>query len=679
MTLMNPPADAHRNEIKAYRGDGVKSFIWIMSIAAGFLMTAAVNAAGPELPASATGRVDFEAQIKPILQARCLSCHGRGKLKGGLSIETRETLLRGGETGPAMAVGKSAESLLIQLAAGIEPDRKMPAKGEPLSSEQIGLIRGWIDQGAKWPEGFTFGFRKAPIAPRTPTIPVSPAGLDLENPIDRFLAEYSEKNKVAIEWRQVDSRTFARRASLDLIGLLPTPEQIDAFEKDPRPDKTEQLVRKLLSEREAYADHWLSFWNDALRNAYKGTGFIDGGRKTITKWLYQALYDNMPYDRFVRELIDPPPGAEGFTKGIVWRGVVNASQAPPVQAAQNVTQVFMGTNLKCASCHDSFVNHWKLTDAYALASVFSEKPLELHRCEKPTGQTSAVAFIYPELGKIDAAAPRKERMKQLSEILVKPENGRFSRTIVNRLWAHMMGRGIVEPLDDLDQVPWEQDLLDWLASDLVAHGHDLKHTLELIATSRAYRLASVGVPDPSDRGPYVFKGPFTKRMMAEQYGDALSALTGIWPEPNGDMLKVDGRGQGGQISAIRQGVGHEKESVFRAALAFDDPLLVALGRSSREQVVTRRDGVATTLQALELTNGITLDNKLRSGAERWVARSGIDPESLVRQLWLIAFGRIPADAERAAALELSGRPATVEGVQDLLWSMTMLPEFQLIP
>ena len=305
----------------------------------------------------------------------------------------------------------------------------------------------------------------------------------------------------------MSDRLFARRAYLDLNGLLPSPERLDAFEQDTRPGKDARLVEALLEDRRAYADHWLTFWNDALRNAYRGTGFIDDGRKTITPWLYRSLYENKPYDRFVHELVSPVPGSEGFTKGIVWRGVVNASQVPPVQAAQNVSQVFLGTNLKCASCHDSFVNDWKLTDAYALASVFAEKPLEINRCDKPTGEISSVGFIYPELGSIDASAPRKERMKQLADILVKPENGRFARTIVNRLWAHLMGRGIVEPLDDMDQAPWSQDLLDWLAGDLVAHGYDLKHTLDRIATSRTYRLPSVGLAEPADRGPYVFRGP----------------------------------------------------------------------------------------------------------------------------------------------------------------------------
>ena len=657
----------------------MKTTSWTFALLCVLGFAAESTAADPQIPAATTARVDFETQIKPILFARCTNCHAKGKLKGGFSVETRESLMKGGETGPGMVVGKSAESQLILLVSGVEPDRKMPAKGDPLTAQEIGLLRGWIDQGAPWTEGFSFGFRRALLAPRNPMVPASPDGQSFKNPIDRLLARYATINKLEIDWKPVDDRTFARRASLDLVGLLPTSEQLDALAKDNRPDKIERFVIERLSDRRAYADHWLSFWNDALRNAYKGTGFIDGGRKTITKWLYQALYDNKSYDKFVKELINPAPGAEGFTKGIVWRGVVNASQVPPVQAAQNVSQVFLGTNLKCASCHDSFVNHWKLTDAYALASVFSEKPLEIHRCDKPSGQQSKVAFIFPELGAIDANAPKAERMKQLSELLVKPENGRFARTIVNRLWAHMMGRGIVEPLDDMDQAPWDQELLDWLAWDLVANGYDLKHTLERIATSRAYRMKAVGLPEPSKQGAFVFKGPFTKRMTAEQFADALSALTGVWNEPKGDMLKVDGRGQGGQIADIKSAVGGDKASEVRAALVFDDPLLVALGRSSREQVVTRRDSIATTLQALELTNGSTLDEKLKTGASRWVAKSGNNPDVLIRDLWLSAFGRTPTDAERAAAVELSGRPATVEGVQDVLWSLTMLPEFQIIP
>ena len=183
--------------------------------------------------------------------------------------------------------------------------------------------------------------------------------------------------------------------------MLPTPEQLDAFLQDAAPDKRAQLVRRLLDDKRNYADHWLTFWNDLLRNDYEGTGFIDGGRKQISEWLYTSLLANKPYNQFVAELVNPGDKADGFTAGIIWRGTVNASMSPPMQAAQSVSQVFLGINLKCASCHDSFVSDWTLADAYGMAAVFSDDTLELVHCDKPTGQKAALRFLYPEIGTLD--------------------------------------------------------------------------------------------------------------------------------------------------------------------------------------------------------------------------------------------------------------------------------------
>src|SRR5262249_41271212 len=160
----------------------------------------------------------------------------------------------------------------------------------------------------------------------------------------------------------------------DVIGMLPTPEELRAFLADRRPDRRARLTRRLLNDNQRYAEHWLSFWNDLLRNDYAGTGYIDGGRTQITGWLYNALATNMPYLPFVAKLVNPTPEAEGFRKGIVGRGVVNASQPPQMQAAQNISQVFMAANLKCASCHNSFINNWKLADAYGMAGIYADGP-----------------------------------------------------------------------------------------------------------------------------------------------------------------------------------------------------------------------------------------------------------------------------------------------------------------
>ena len=149
-------------------------------------------------------------------------------------------------------------------------------------------------------------------------------------------------------------------------------------------------------------------------------------------------------------MVAPSNEAQGFIEGIKWRGQVNASQTTQMQFSQNISQVFLGINMKCASCHDSFTSDWKLKDAYSLAAVVSDSELELTRCDKPTGEKAVAAWIFPELGQIDASQPRNERLNQLANLITHPENGRTQRTIVNRLWMQMMGRGIVHPVDSME-------------------------------------------------------------------------------------------------------------------------------------------------------------------------------------------------------------------------------------
>jgi len=303
-----------------------------------------------QLPAPAAQPVDFRKDIKPIIEVSCTQCHGRGKAKGSLSMETREAFLRGGDSGTIVLPGRSAESYVVETISGLNADNVMPQKGKKLTPDQVALFRAWIDQGMPWPNDVNFAKHEpANLKPRPAAAP--PARKGLENPVDRFVDAYFAKHK--LKWgRPVDDSTFARRAWLDTVGLLPPAAELDAFLADQAADKRAKLVGRLLSDNKNYAEHWLTFWNDLLRNDYRGTGYIDGGRKQITGWLYNALARNLPYDQFVAQLINPTPEAEGFTKGIVWRGAVNASMVPPMQAAQSISQVFLGVNLKCASCHD---------------------------------------------------------------------------------------------------------------------------------------------------------------------------------------------------------------------------------------------------------------------------------------------------------------------------------------
>src|SRR5207249_7648286 len=210
-----------------------------------------------------------------------------------------------------------------------------------------------------------------------------------------------------------------------------------------------------------------------------------------------------------------------------------------MQAAQNVSQVFMGINLKCASCHDSFVNDWTLAESYSLANIFNDEPLEIFQCDKPTGRKAGVQFLHPELGTI-SATNKAGRLQQLAQIMTDKKNGRLSRTIVNRLWAKFFGRGLVEPVDDMEQAAWNQDLLDWLAEDLVDHNYDLKQAIALMLTSHAYQMPAVslsptgvslsptGGEGRGEGASYMFRGPLVRRLSAEQFRDALAMLTGVW-------------------------------------------------------------------------------------------------------------------------------------------------------
>jgi len=473
--------------------------------------------------------VDFAHEVVPILRKHCAECHTGDKKKGGLSMNSLAELLEGGENGIVLVPGKPLASKLLQVVAAPDDDERMPPKGLGLTTREVETLGRWVTEGASWTPGFAFKAPayQPPLLPRRPELPPPHAGR--AHPIDRVLDAWSTSRKLPLPGPADDS-AFLRRAYLDLLGILPAAEETRAFLADTSPGKREALVRGLLRRDVDYADHWMSFWNDLLRNDYAGTGYIDGGRRQVTTWLHHSLLENRPYDRMVRELVNPVPGSEGFANGILWRGSVSVAQGRELQYAQSVSQVLLGINMKCASCHDSFTDRWKLRDAYGLAAIFGEKPLELVRCDVPTGRLAVAAWPFPEIGQVDPAAPRTERLRQLADLMVHPENGRMRRTVANRLWHRLMGRGLVHPVDAMEAAPWSEDLLDVLANRLADQGHDLRDLLAFIATSEAYRARSeMLAAGAADSAAYVYRGPRPRRLTAEQFTDALWRLTGTAP------------------------------------------------------------------------------------------------------------------------------------------------------
>ncbi|MCK0157110.1 DUF1549 domain-containing protein [Cellulophaga sp. F20128] len=460
-------------------------------------------------------------EVRAIFAHNCYQCHSENKQKGELILDSKEGVFAGGESGPVLRPGKPEESELYKrITLSPNDDDVMPKKGKVLKQNEIALINLWIKNGAHWSDQALKVFPEAALALVKPELPNAS---NQSHPVDKLMAAYFDEN--GLDWPAVvDDRTFMRRAYMDITGLLPKPNEIQEFVADTRPDKRNILIDTLLSDTHNYTQNWLSFWNDLLRNDYSGTGFITGGRKQITHWLYTALEENKPYDQMVKELVNPTEVSEGFIKGIQWRGVVNASQRTEMQAAQNIGQSLLGVNVKCASCHNSFVSNITLEQSYGFASIFATQALELNRCDKPLGKFATANFLYPELGAVEAESI-KERLFKLSEVIVKPENGRLYRTLTNRFWERLMGRGIIEPLDEMDNEPWNADLLDWLASDFIDSGYDLKQLLKQIMTSKTYQLPAANYKNSAAiKNEYVFKGPMLRRMSAEQFSDAVSQV-----------------------------------------------------------------------------------------------------------------------------------------------------------
>jgi Protein of unknown function (DUF1549)/Protein of unknown function (DUF1553)/Planctomycete cytochrome C len=593
---------------------------------------AVVVAATQEAPARAnqTARIDYPRQIQPIIEKHCLECHSQDKRKGGLSLATYADALDGGRNGPAIRPGNSMGSLIVHRITGrVEP--QMPKDEDPLSAAELAIVRSWIDQGARatatsppapppW---------EAPLALERPAVPAA-SWRNWDAPLDRFVAAYLSARKVA-EPKAIDDALFARRVYLDVWGLLPAPEELQAFLADRSATKREALVARLLADDQKYANHWVSFWNDLLRNEDGVTYFSEtAGRKSITDWLVPALTSNLPYDQFVTKLLNPtaPGDPDGFLVGVNWRGETSAAVTPWMQASQNTAQLFLGINLKCNACHDSFVSKWKLKDAYSLAAYFAPEPkLQMYRCDVALDQYAEPAFLFPELARAPASSSLADRRAAAAAVFTDPRMGRMPRTLVNRMWHRLFGRGLVANPDEMDGIPWSPQLLDWVASDFVEHRYDVKRLIQTILTSRAYQMPSVArTGEPPTRG-YVFAGPEVRRLTAEQFGDAIGAITGEWgvypgrPAASGAPSRTAAAGPPPSLPPTSGVYGRE----WRTA---SSNLTRALGRPIRDQVHSLRASHASTLQALELVNGEIFTQRLSRGARRMLGELPPEPLSL---------------------------------------------------
>ena len=224
---------------------------------------------------------------------------------------------------------------------------------------------------------------------------------------------------------------------------------------------------------------------------------------------------------------------------------------------------------------------------------------------------------------------------------------------MNRLWAIFFGRGLVDPVDEMDNPTWTQDLLDWLANDFADHGYDLKRTMKILLTSKAYQRPSVRLNE--DVEEYVFHGPVVRRLSAEQFLDGIDQM----------------------IVAAGKDVPRRHTGGQRAGMRSLDRLMRTLGRPKRDVVVTRRESTATTAQLIELSNGKPFADLMIKGGNAWEG-SGHGADIIVRKLFTNALGREPSENEANSAQSVLGKTVKAQALADLLWMLAMHPEFQLI-
>ncbi len=333
-------------------------------------MTATVDL---PLPVSfpADGKINFTRDVQPILQQTCLDCHGPAKHRANLRLDTKEVALKGGANGPALVVGQGDESLIVKHVFGLDGKKRMPMGHDPLTDAQARILKAWIDQGADWPATNSIASEDqkthwAYVKPKRPEIPAVKDANWCRNPIDNFVLARLEKEGLKPS-PEADKTTLIRRLSLDLIGLPPTPEEVDAFVNDPSSNAYDTLVNRLLSSPH-YGERWGRHWLDLARYA-DTNGYEKDNVRVIwpyRDWVINSLNRDMTFDQFVIDQIagDMVPGATpeekiatGFHRNTMFNeeGGIDVEEfrfKAIVDRVQTTSTALLGLTMHCAQCHN---------------------------------------------------------------------------------------------------------------------------------------------------------------------------------------------------------------------------------------------------------------------------------------------------------------------------------------
>ncbi len=745
-------------------------------IALAVLLTVAAGARadGPDPAAVAF----FEKQVRPLLAEHCHSCHSAktNKARGGLTLDSREALLKGGDSGPAVVPGRPEQSLLVKAVHGTQADLQMPPKGK-LRPAQVAVFEKWVRDGAVYPGGTTAA-AAPPSAPgsaaarafwsfqplrRHPAPAVRDAAW-VRQPIDPFLLAAMEARGLAPS-APADRRTLIRRAAFDLAGLPPTPEEVEAFVTDPAPDAYERLVDRLLASPH-YGERWARYWLDLARYADVPESWLTprGQAWPYRDWVVRALNADVPYDRFVQLQLaaDLVPGTEpadlaalGFL-GVspdYWKElqldveVIKSIVADEwEERIDTLASTFLGLTVACARCHDHKYDPISTRDYYALAGVVAgtrqvdlpllplteaaavrraevgiqalaeqvkalkaKRPAPADAKEQLDVLAAQVKLLedtpgykaVPVRGVTDAhvsvvsrgpnatrlefedgighdiamhtrgnpARPGPVEPRRFLTVLTPGEPKRFTqgsgrlelaraitgeggplaaRVIVNRVWRHHFGRGLVETPSDFGRQgdrPTHPELLDDLAARFVAAGWSLKWLHRELMLSAAYRQASTPdaakqTADPDNR--LLWRMP-RRRLDVESWRDAMLVVNGtLGREPGGAPQELT---DAANRRRTLYGLVRRRDLTDLLRLHdFPDPLTHSAARTP----------TTTPLQQLYALNGPLLRQEATALARRLAADAPAGGAARVRRAYTLLFNRPPTDREVALALGFVG-------------------------
>jgi hypothetical protein len=687
----------------------------------------------------------FENKVRPLLARKCWSCHGPQKQRAGLRLDGHAALLKGGDTGPAVIPGQPDQSLLIR-AVRQDGDLKMPPKGR-LTAEELESLTAWVRMGAPWPADAAGGIASTVEEVRRrhwafrpvhkPPVPAPRPADWVQTPVDAFvLAKLQSKGLTPAA--RADRRMLIRRLSFDLLGLPPSPEEVQAFEADTSPQAYEKLVERLLASP-AYGERWGRHWLDVARYAdTKGYVFTEERRfpysYTYRDWVIRAFNEDLPYDQFVvRQLAADrlplgkdrgPLAALGFLT--LGRRFLN-NRPDIIDDRIDVTmRGLQGLTVSCARCHDHKFDPIPTRDYYSLYGVFasSVEPGELPLLGRPVRTPQALAFEAELKKRTDAveeyqkahkaelsagnakvreelvalrkkadqwrvtgpgsppramvledaakpmspyvfvrgnpgnhgpavprqflevvAGPQRKPFQdgsgrlELARAIASPDNPLTARVLVNRVWQHHLGAGLVRTPGDFGtrgEPPTHPDLLDWLAATFVENGWSIKKLHRLILLSSTYRQASVAdartvEADPDNRW---LARMSRRRLEFEPLRDALLAAAG----------RLDARA-GGPAVPLTTAPYARRRSVYGFIDRQNLPgLLRTFDFASPDASTSQRHATTVPQQALFLMNSSFVIEQARALATRPDVQGQPDDAARIRRMHWLAYGR-PAEPE----------------------------------